>query len=98
MADDPARRARQALDQGRHRHDLVARGAFGLLAHVDDLQIGVAPELLVADAAHGLDGMEGVRGRAIDIKEKGPPIVSRAVSHAGSLSPELQADEETVTI
>ena len=73
----------------------------GLLAHVDDLvgRRDLRPRVFVADVAHGLDGMDGARGRAIDIEGQGPPV-HRSVLPVLTLvlTAELQSDQETVAI
>ena len=57
----------------------------GLLVHVDDLQVDVAAEFFVADAAHGLDGVDGTRGRAIDVEGQRPAISSCITGHVAAL-------------
>ena len=100
LADDPAHRARNMPDQRRRGHDMVAPGQGGLLVHVDDLQVNVAAELLVADAVHGLDGADRARGHPIDVEGQRPAVSRRARrSSVGTPGcPELQPDEHALGV
>ena len=51
VADEPAQRQRQFLDQGRRGDDLLALGQHGLLVDVDHLQVVAALQVLLADLA-----------------------------------------------
>src|SRR5580704_6415611 len=85
VADDAAGRPGTAPNQCRRGDDLVARDQRGLLVHVDDLQVDVAVELFVANPAHGLDGVDRTRGRAIDIEGQRPLVSSCVIGHAAVL-------------
>jgi hypothetical protein len=84
-ADDAAQRTGKPFDQRRHGDDLVAHDQRGLLLHVDDFQVDVAAKVLVANAAHRLNGFNGLRGRAIDVEGQRPAFIGCRIGHVAAL-------------
>ena len=66
VADHPPQRQRQRFDEGRRREDLFVLGHIGKLKDIDDLEVVLTPELLLADAAEIGDGRAGTRARSGD--------------------------------
>ena len=89
VADDPAQRAgKRLISVGTATISSRAASADCWRTSMTSRSTWTA-ELFVADAAHGLDGMDGARGRAIDIEGQGPPVIGCATGHhAGSLTAE----------
>jgi hypothetical protein len=64
------RRCGQPLDQGGYCHDPVVLGEGGLIGDIDDLELDLPREFLVAEATDRLQGLRRARGRAADVQRQ----------------------------
>ena len=68
VTDYAAQRRRQAFDQRRCREDFLVFRQLRVLQHVDDLELVLAVQIFVADAAEIGDGVLGPRRLARDVE------------------------------
>ena len=68
IADDAPQRRRKALDQCGRRENLVVLGQLRMLEYVDDLQLVILAELLVAYSLEVRDSGICLRALASDVE------------------------------
>ncbi len=77
VADDPAHRQRELLDERRRRDDLLTLREDRLLVDVDDFEIVPPLEILVADRPQVADRTRRSRRHAGDVQPKDVPFAGR---------------------
>ena len=94
VADEPAQRQRQLLDQGRRGDDLLAFGQRRVLGDVHDFQVVAPLQMFLANLADVHDGPRGVRRGAGDVEPQdvaGIGVAAAAASIASSSSGESRS-------